>query len=193
MQRRRIGDEAVGQAVVLVAGGDRGGGNRRQLLRGNPRARSGERLRVPDEAGVRMRLEVPGRADDQPVEVFRIALRLDESLAPAVRARAEVRTRRRLAVVRRDDRLGRHRRHVLGAIEIVGRLLRMTDRPPLVGGPVAGVGGCRRVAAPQDFVHRAVVAVSLVVQLPGEAAFAGGQELAVPRGRLRQPDLEADV
>ena len=87
--------------------------NRRELLCGNRRARSRERLRVPDETRVRMRLEIPGRADDQPIEVVRIALRLDEALAPAVRAGTEIRMRRRLAVIRRDDRLGGHRRHML--------------------------------------------------------------------------------
>ena len=40
-----------------------------------------------------------------------------------------------------------------------------------------GVGGCRGVTAPQDFVHRAVVAVALIVQLPGEAPFAVDRNL----------------
>ena len=160
---------------------------------GIARARSRERLRVPDEPGVRMRLKIPGRADDQPVEVVRIALRLDETLAPAVRAGTEIRMRRRLAVVRRDDCLGSNRRHMLRPVKIVGRLLRMADGPPLVGGPMTGVGGCGRVTAPQDLIHRAVKAVSLVVQLSGEAAFPGREELAVPHGGLRQPHLEPDV
>ena len=38
---------------------------------------SGERLRVPDESRVRVRLEVPRRADHQAVEIFRIPLRFD--------------------------------------------------------------------------------------------------------------------
>ena len=58
---------------------------------------------------------------------------------------------------------------------------------------MAGVGGCRGVTPSQEFIHRAVQAVSLVVQLSGEAAFASRQELAVPRGQLRQPHLEPDV
>ena len=58
---------------------------------------------------------------------------------------------------------------------------------------MAGVGGCGGVAPPQEFIHGAVQAVSLVVQLSGEAAFASRQELAVPAGGLRQPHFEPNV
>ena len=126
-----------------------------ELLLGNRRARSAQRLRVPDEAGIRMRLEIPRRADDEAVEVVRIALCLDQPLASAVRARAEIRVARRLAVVRRDHASWRRRRRDA-----------WPDRDNRPGASPDGrsahhaspdCGRCRwmrgGVAAPQDLVH----------------------------------------
>ena len=148
-----IRDHAVRQAVSLVAGGQRGGVDRRQLRRRDRCARRTQRLGVPDEAGIRVRLEVPWRADDEAVEVLGIVLCLEQSLASAVRTRAEIRVARRPAVERRDCPLGGDRDEMLGAIQVVGRAVLVAE-------------GTKKEGAKADPLKEAALAAKLPVYQP---------------------------
>jgi hypothetical protein len=63
-------------------------------------------LLVPDEACQEMCEEVGPRADDDAVEIVRIALRFHQRFVAALRATIEIRALRRLAHERCDDRVG---------------------------------------------------------------------------------------
>jgi len=176
----RIGDDAVAETVESVALRQHGRRDRGKLRRLNGRSRGRKRLRVPDEARIGMRLEVPGRADHDTVVILGEALGLHQTLAASVGARAEVRMRRRPAVVRLDETLGGDGDQVLCAIQVVHDPFGMAYRPPLIRSEVARVGRGRRIPAPQELVEAAVEPEARVVERARIAAFAGGEELPVP-------------
>ena len=131
------------------------------------------------------------RADDDAVEVGRIALRHQHALAPAGRAAHEVRVRGGLAVVLREDLLREHG-HAADRLvgEVEARLLlrhegRVEDLPAVagVGGDDGEAAGERGIALPRPAERRRHGAV--------QAAAALEQEAAVPVGGEREREADA--
>ena len=184
---RRILDEAVLDAVDRVARlHDRRVDHREFADRDDARLILEHRLRHPDAPRVEVRLRVRRRAGDDAVEILRIALRLDERLAAAGRAAVPVRSRRRAAVERGDDRLRLLGHVVLGSVRVVDELLGMPERERRGGAGVSRVGGAGRVAAFHGARHRGVT------DRPGPAAVADRLEFSVP-SREGQPHFHFDV
>src|SRR5262245_54681288 len=140
-----------------------------------------------------MRLEVPWGSDDVAVEVFGITLRFNQPLTSAIRAGAEVRVGRGLAVMGGNHALGRYRHEMLGAVQVIDRLFRVTHGPEVVASLVARVGAGRGIASSQQLVHAAVEPVTGVSRVASVTALARGQESRVPSILLRQPDLEENA
>src|SRR5580704_8068881 len=83
------------------------------------------------------------RAGHDAVKIGRIALRLHQRLAPAVRAGIEIRALRRRSIKRKYYAFGSLSRFMNRAIPEVRNLLRMTERPGGIGptSVVPGIGG----------------------------------------------------
>ncbi len=90
---------------------------------------------------------IGGRAGDDAVVVFRVALRFLETLLAAGRASVPVGKLRALIVISRDDRLGLERHLVHGTIAEVDHLFRMPEREAAIHGTtgVAGIGAGRGI------------------------------------------------
>src|SRR5207248_4395255 len=99
-----------------------------------------------------------------------------QSLASAVRARAEIRSLRAAAVERREDRLRLIGGLVYRAIAEIDHLLRMVERPGGVGcaGLVSRVGG--RGGVPVSHRVRQIAQADRA----GKATVADAQQLSIP-------------
>ena len=198
----RIGDDAVAQPVVAVAGGEQAVDHRLSIRIRERAAHVGLSRRVEwrdaVEHGRDPFVSDAGegrthrrRTHDDAVEVRRIALRHQHALAPARRAAHEVRMRGGLAVVLRDDLASEYGHASDGLVgEVEARLLlrhegRVEDLPAVtgVGRDDGEAPGERGIALPRPSERRRHRAV--------QAAPALEQEASVPLGGKRQREADA--
>src|SRR5580704_9987374 len=110
-----------------------------------------KRLLVPDETGEQMRPGVGRRADDDAVEIVRVALRLHQGLAATIRTAIEIRPLRPLAGQYCYDGLGLVGRFFERAIAEVDNLLGVTQSEGRLSSRLAAVvrrGGVIALARP---------------------------------------------
>src|SRR5205814_2025199 len=136
--------------------------------------------------GTKLRLIIRWSAGDNPIEVFRVALSLHQSLPPPSGATRPVRKPWCAIVERRNDGFRFHRHLVDGTIGEIDEFFRMSDRERRIRACVSSVRRCRRVTLLQRRGQRAVADGSR------PAAIADGLELSVPINS-RHPDLNLDV
>src|SRR5579872_537409 len=132
--------------------------------------------------------EVGGCDGDDTVVVGGKALGFHQRLASAVRAGAEVRVSRPLAVEGARDCFSLVRGFMNGTVAEIDDLLRVPERPCRIRttGLVPGIGGSCRVAVAQSGGHGSVVDGS------GKAAIARAFKFPIPAG-ARQPGFELNV
>ncbi len=189
----RIGDDAVDDAVVRVARGDRGIG-REGLLgrRDRPAGVDPHRHLRPDLVCLKAIPMEGRRAGEDAVVVARELLCHAHALAAAGGAPVPVRELRQLAVEGLRELLADHRHLVLGAeCEVglqldVGRAVRHR-REHAEGAAAAGVTG---VGLHADVAGRD--RAGGYADAAGVAAATFGLQAAVPRAAGRQPDPDVD-
>ena len=191
LHRSRITDDAVGHAVRRVTRCERPAIEHAQCGWRQLACRiceDGER-RV-EVARHQSRPVVRRHSGDDAVVVGGEPLRRHQTFVPARRAPDEIRALGRFAVEGLHERLGLHRRLVVGSVGKVDQLFRFVERKfcgvRTRAGLMPGVGRRRRVAAPQ------LVGKRPEGNDPGPAAVADAGELSVPVVE-RQPDLEDDL
>ena len=135
----RVGDQAVFEAVGLVARGKRRLRHQLDLLRRQEVLGLGEHLLV-DQRAAHLHRRAGGRvAADDAVEVGRISLHFHQRLAATVRAAIEVGMLHRASVERACELLAGHGGDVRAAMPVVD-LLRTVRHPRLIVRQVARVG-----------------------------------------------------
>ena len=136
LARHRVRNKVVLHAVERIAGVHDRLGEHVLLRLGNESFRILEDIdHARHVAGVEVEMIVRGRAGDDGVEVFGIALRGHQSLTASCRATVVVGKTRALIVERFDESLRLHGHFVHGAIGEVDHLFGMTESEQPVGVP----------------------------------------------------------
>src|SRR5580704_5866342 len=146
-----------------------------------------KRLLIPDETGEQMRPGVGRRADDDAVEIIRVALRLHQGLAATIRTAIEIRPLRPLADERCYDGLGLVGRFFERAIPEVDNLLGVTQSEGRLSSRLAAVVRRRGGIPACDRVREAAI-----TDAAAEPAAAELLVLSVETAVRRDPDLEID-
>src|SRR5215469_6187923 len=163
-------------------------GQHRQKARRNVARRVIEKyMLVPDRPGEQMSKEVCGRADDNAVEVIRVALRLHQGLMAAFRTAIEIRPLRPLSGERCYDCLGFVGCFFEGSICVVNNLLRMAESKGRLSASLTAVIRRGGRVTPRNRVSEPAIS-----DAPAETTATELLVFSIETSVRRDPDLEID-